>query len=140
MRPDRWATPESRSSRDVHCALRHVPLASPAAAGGPSPGAGKFLPVPGLDDPVRDRYGRWQQQRARDHAGPDVLPGVPACLGDLILIDPDLLAAGGQGAEAEHQAVRHGPWLAGEVPDLADPDARLLQDLACDSLLRGLAW
>ena len=70
--------------------------------------------------------------------GAQLVAGEPAGLVDLVAVDVDL-GGGGAGHEAEHEAGRERPGLAGDVLDLADGDAGLLVHLAAHRLLDGLA-
>src|SRR5215813_3350819 len=103
-----------------------------------SPGAGERAAVPGLDDAVRDRHWWWQQQFTRHDLGRELVAGEPACLYDLLVVHCDLLPVSGFRTESQHQALRHRPGLAADIPDAADGDPRLLSDLARHGLLRGL--
>src|ERR1700683_991639 len=69
---------------------------------------------------------------------PQLGPGEPAGLDDLVAVDGYRLAGGG-GQERDHQARRERPGLGADVPYLAQRHAGLLEDLAPHRVLPRLA-
>src|ERR1019366_4718497 len=108
--------------------------------GGLGPGGGRQrAAVPGLDDVPGDRHRRRQRDLARLDGGEQLVPAEPVRLGQLVVVDGDGLARRGVGTEAEHQAARHRPGLAADVPDVLHLDAGFLTDLTDHGLLSRFA-
>src|SRR5580693_1826916 len=118
--------------------LRRAPAPRDAGAGPVlprSPDAGQFLAVPGLDQPVRDRLWRRQQDLLCGQRESQLLPAVPVRFGDLVVVHPQLEVSRGRRAEPEHQALRHRPGLAAGITDPGDGDRGFLLHLAGHGLL-----
>src|SRR5690606_5005235 len=133
---------EERRPHGPHSRGEVVPVGagtSVPGAGLPRGGAGgEGLAVPAFDQAGRDGDAVGRQDLSGGEGGVEFVAGEPAGLVDLVAVDLDR-GRGGAGDEAEHEAGREGPGLAGEVLDLADVDADLLVDLAAHRLLDGLA-